>query len=93
MEKMTNGILVTATPEQNVWDFENSIFKTLLLNENYCILFRILPEFVWNATVDNISTLVEAINWRRTGDKLLFEPLMRWPPSLGRKCDISGRFY
>ena len=57
-EKLMNGALVTSTPEENIWEFEDGIFKILVLNKNYCILIRILLEIIPNYTNDNLPALL-----------------------------------
>ena len=52
------------------------ISKCISLNENGRIPIHISLNFIPKSPVDNKSTLVQVIAWRRTGDKPLPEPIM-----------------
>ena len=52
------------------------IFRCILLNEKFCILFQISPKYVPKSPIDNTSALVQVMAWRRTADKPLPEPMM-----------------
>ena len=65
----------TLSPRQNGHHFADVIFKSIFLNENYCILIEISVKCVPRGTVNNKPSLVQIIAWRRTGDKLLSEPM------------------
>ena len=53
--------------------FADDIFKCIFLNENIWILIKIsLPK----SPINNILALVQIITWRRSGNKLLSEPMM-----------------
>ena len=54
----------------------NDIFKRIFLNENDKISIQISLKFVPRRPIDNEPALVQVISWRRTGDKLLSEPMM-----------------
>ena len=47
----------------------------LTRNKN-CILIRISPKLVLNGPIDNKSSLVQVMVWRRTGGKPLPEPIL-----------------
>ena len=51
-------------------------FKCIFLNENDSIPIRISPKFVPKSPVDNKSTLVQVMAWRRSGDKPLPERML-----------------
>ena len=56
---------------QNDSHFAHSIFNSIFLNENCCILINTSLEFVPKGTNDNESALVQMF-----GAKLLSEPMM-----------------
>ena len=61
---------------QNGLHFPDDIFKGIFLNENVCILIKILPKFVPEGLINNIPALVQVMAWRRSGDKPSSEPMM-----------------
>ena len=55
------------------------------MNEKLCILIQISLEFVPKGSIDNKS-LVQAMAWRRQGDKPLSEPMLtRFPDAYIRR--------
>ena len=66
----------TSRPKQNGRHFADDIFKCIFLNENVWIAIKISLEFVPRGPTNNIPTLVQIMAWRRSGDKLLSEPMM-----------------
>ena len=54
----------------------NDDFKYIFLNENDRILIRISPKFVPRRPIDKKPALVQVMACRRTGDKLLPEPML-----------------
>ena len=54
----------------------NDNFKCNFLNENDKIPIRISLKFILNSPIDNKPALVQVMDWRRTGDKLLPEPML-----------------
>ena len=52
------------------------IFKRIFLNENAWISMKISLNFVTKDPIDSTPALVQVMAWRRTGDKLLPEPMM-----------------
>ena len=56
--------------------FADDIFKCIFLNANNRIPIQISLKFVPNGLIDNKSTLVQGMAWRRIGDKPLPEPMM-----------------
>ena len=56
--------------------FPDDIFKCIFLNENEWILIKILLKFIPECPINNISSLVQIMAWRRPGDKPLSEPTM-----------------
>ena len=51
-------------------------FKRIFLNENAEFRFQFSLKFVPKGPIDNKSALVQAMAWRRTGDKPLPEPVL-----------------
>ena len=54
----------------------DDIFKSILLNENDKITIQISLKFVPRSPIDNKPALVQAMAWRRTGNKPLPEPML-----------------
>ena len=61
----------TLRPRQNGRHFPDDIFEWIFLNENVWFSINISLKFV---PINNISTLVKVMAWRRPGDKPLSEP-------------------
>ena len=59
-----------SVPGQNGRHFTDDIFKCIFMNEKFCIPIGISLKFVPDGLIDNTSTLVQVMAWRRTGDKL-----------------------
>ena len=53
-----------------------NIFKWIFLNENCRIPIQISLKYVLKSLIDNKPALVHVMAWRRTGDKLLHEPMI-----------------
>ena len=53
-----------------------SQFRLRFFNENVPISIKISPKFVPDDPIINISTLVQIMAWRRSGDKPLSESMM-----------------
>ena len=68
--------LNTLGPRQNGRHFPDDIFKWIFLNENVWISIHISLKFVPRGPINNMSTLVQVMAWRRLGDKPLSEPMM-----------------
>ena len=66
----------TLRPRQNGRHFTDAIFKCIFLNENVWISIKISPKFVPKGLINNISSLVQIMAWRRPGDKPLSEPMI-----------------
>ena len=73
---MSKYVLNTLRPRQNGRHFPDDIFKWIFLNENVWISISISLKFVPRGPINNISTLVRVMAWRRPGDKPLSEPMM-----------------
>ena len=43
------------------------------MNEKFCILIQVSPNFFSKGPIDNKAVLVQIMAWRRTGDKPLSE--------------------
>ena len=54
----------------------DDIFKCIFLNENDRIPIQISLKFVPMSPIDNKPALVQAMAWRRAGDKPLPEPML-----------------
>ena len=74
--KMLSIMLNTLRLRQNGRHFPDDIFKWIFLNENVWISISISLKFVPRGPINNISTLVQVMAWRRPGDKPLSEPMM-----------------
>ena len=61
---------------QNGRHFADDNFKCIFFNNNVWISIKISLKFVRKAPINNITTLVQVMAWRRPGDKPLFEPMM-----------------
>ena len=66
----------SSPPGQNGRHFANDILKYIFMNEMFRIAIRILLNIVPKGPNDNTSALVQAMDWRRTGDKPLPEPML-----------------
>ena len=66
----------TLRPRQNGRHFPDDIFKCTFLIEKVWILIEISLKFVPRDQIDNITTLVQIMAWRRPGDKPLSEPMV-----------------
>ena len=56
--------------------FQTTFFKCIFLNENAWISLKISQKFVLEFRINNIPVLVQIMDWRRSGDKPLSEPMM-----------------
>ena len=63
-------------PEQNSRHFADNIFKCILSNEKFDILFQISLKFVSGDLIDKPIPLVQIEAWCQRGDKPLAEPMM-----------------
>ena len=63
-------------PRRDRRHFADGIFKCIFLNENELISLRISLRFVPKVRINNVSSLVQIMAWRRPGDKPLFEPMV-----------------
>ena len=52
------------------------IFKSIFLNETFCILIKISLKLVPKGSIDNTPALVYIMAWRRLGDKPSSEPVL-----------------
>ena len=75
-EGVLNQHVNTLRPKQYGQHFPDNTFKRLFLNENVWILLKISLTFVPKVWINNISSLVQIMAWRRPGDKPLSEPMM-----------------
>ena len=65
----------TLRPKQNGRHLPDDIFKCIFLNENGRISIQISLKFVPKFPINNITTFVQVMAWRRPGDKPLSEPM------------------
>ena len=66
----------SSAPGQNGHHFADDIFKCVCVNEDISILIQISLKFVPKGLIYNKAALVQAMAWRRTGDKPLPEPML-----------------
>ena len=66
----------TLRPRQNGRHFADAIFKCIFFCENVWIPIKVSLKFVPKGPIDNKSSLVQVMTWRRTGDKPLPEQRM-----------------
>ena len=66
----------TLRPRQDGRHFSGDIFKSIFLNENIQISIKISLNCVPKGSINNIPALVQIMDWRRSGDKPLSEPMM-----------------
>ena len=69
-------IVNTLRPRQDGRHFPDDILKWIFLNENLWISLKILLKFVPRVLINNISTLVQMMIWRRLDNTPLSEPMM-----------------
>ena len=84
----TATLFNTLRPRQNGRHFPDDTFKRIFLDENIRISIKISLKFVPKGPINNIPALVQIMAWRRTGDKLLSEPMM--VRSLTHICDHAS---
>ena len=70
------SIFNRSRPRQNDRDFTDDIFKCIFCNENVWISLKISRKFVPTFRMNNITALVQIMDWHRPGDKHLSEPMM-----------------
>ena len=66
----------SSPPGQNGRHIADGSFKRIFMNEKICISIRISLKVVPSGLNDNKSALVQAMAWRRAGDKPLPVPMM-----------------
>ena len=66
----------SSPPGKNDNHFADDIFECIFINEKVCILKRISLEFVPMGPIDNKPALIQAMAWRRTGDKPSLEAIL-----------------
>ena len=61
---------LTSSPSgQNGRHFADDSFNYIFMNEKFCVVIPISLEFVPQGPIDKMSSLVQVMAWRRTGDK------------------------
>ena len=68
--------LNTLRPRQNCRYFPDNILKWIFLNENVWISTNISLKSVPRGPINNITTLIQVMAWRRPGDKPLSKAMM-----------------
>ena len=69
-------IINTLKPRQDGRHFPDDILKCIFFNENAWISLTISLKCVRKVRINNITSLVQIMAWRRPGDKPLSEPMM-----------------
>ena len=75
-ETPVHRLFNTWRQRQNGHNFTDNIFKYIFLNANVQISINISLKFVPQGQISNIPVLVQIMAWRRTGNKLLSEPMV-----------------
>ena len=57
----------SSPPEQNGRHFADDIFRSIFVNEKFCILIKVSLNFVPEGPIDNNQALVWMMAWRRIG--------------------------
>ena len=70
------AIINSLRPRQNGRHFPDDIFKCISLNWNVWISPKISLKFVPKVPINNLLVLVQIMDWRRSGDKPLSEPML-----------------
>ena len=65
-------------PGQNGHHFADDVFRSIFVNEKFCILVKISLKFVPKGPIDNNPAQVQIMVWCRLGDKPLSEPMLTW---------------
>ena len=63
-------------PRQNGRHFPDDIFKCIFVNGNIWISIKISLKIVPEVLINKIPALVQIMDWRRPGAKLLSEPML-----------------
>ena len=75
-DSICRALINSSPPGQREHHFADDIFSCIFENEKFCILIKILLQFVHKGAIDNNPVLVEIMAWRRIGDKTLSEPML-----------------
>ena len=73
---VVNHVFNSSLPGQNGRHFADGTFKRIFMNEKLFMSIRLSLKFVPKGPIDNKAALVQAMAWRRTGDKPLPEPML-----------------
>ena len=68
----------SSPPGQNGRHFPDDIFKSIFMNEKFCILIWISLNFVPKGPINIISAMVQIMALRWSGDKPLYKPMLTW---------------
>ena len=71
-----SNVIIWSPSGQYSYHFSDDIFKSIFMNEKFCISIQISPKFVPKNPIDNKSALDQVMVWRRTGDKPLPDPML-----------------
>ena len=66
----------SSPPGQNGRHFADNIFRSIFINEKFCILIKISLKFVPKGPIGNNPALVKMMAWRRKGNKPSSEPML-----------------
>ena len=88
----------TSRPRQNGRHFVDEILNYIFLNEDLRISIMNPPKCVSKGRINKMQALVQTMDWRRSGDKPLSEPMMaffywRTYASLNEFTLWSGKYY
>ena len=72
----SNVELIEVLKRRNRRHVSYDSFKCISSKENALISIKISLHFILNGLINNIPALVRTMAWCRSGDKLLFEPMM-----------------
>ena len=71
-----NKVINSSVSGQNGRHFAGDIFKSIFIDEIFCILVCISVKFVPRGPIDNKPALVQVMAWRLLGVKPLPEPML-----------------
>ena len=66
----------TLRPRRNGRHFADNILKCIFVNKTFWILNKISLKYVPQGLINNKAALVQIMDWRLTGNKPLFEPML-----------------
>ena len=69
-------VINTLRLRQNGPHYTDDIFKSIFLNEYVWIPIKISLRIIPKGPINNIPALIQIMDWRRSGDKPLSEPII-----------------